>query len=141
MKRIIDIHMHVIPDADDGPDTMEEALELLRRSSEQGVTDIIATSHDSAFFGKAEQTVLKYLDLKRAAAEANIPVSLYLGAELYLDLKHMESDILPKLKDGSYSTLNGTKYVLVEFSTREREEDICACLDCLLEEGYYSETG
>ena len=40
-----DWHAHVLPGVDDGPDTPEEAIEMLRMSAAQGVKKIFATSH------------------------------------------------------------------------------------------------
>ena len=42
---IYDLHNHLLPSIDDGPDDMEETLEIVRISSNQGVKFILATPH------------------------------------------------------------------------------------------------
>ena len=43
--RYIDIHSHIIPQVDDGSQTMEESLEMLRMEAEQGAMYVFLTSH------------------------------------------------------------------------------------------------
>jgi protein-tyrosine phosphatase len=42
---MIDIHCHILPNMDDGAQSMAEALEMARLAVQSGVTDIIATPH------------------------------------------------------------------------------------------------
>jgi protein-tyrosine phosphatase len=42
---MIDLHCHVLPGIDDGPETMQEAIELARGASADGITTIVATPH------------------------------------------------------------------------------------------------
>lgn len=44
---MIDLHCHILPGIDDGPDTMEETLELARVAVAAGTTTVIATPHVS----------------------------------------------------------------------------------------------
>lgn len=46
---MIDIHIHVIPEVDDGADHIEEAMEMIDIAARQGVDAFIATPHSSAF--------------------------------------------------------------------------------------------
>lgn len=43
--RMIDLHTHVLPAVDDGPDVIDESVELLRAAAEQGTTVMAATPH------------------------------------------------------------------------------------------------
>ena len=40
-----DLHTHIIPGVDDGSDSLEESLEMIRQMREQGVLNIVATPH------------------------------------------------------------------------------------------------
>ena len=40
-----DLHTHIIPGVDDGSDSLEESLEMIRQMREQGVINIVATPH------------------------------------------------------------------------------------------------
>jgi protein-tyrosine phosphatase len=42
---MIDLHTHVLPGIDDGPDEIDESLDLLRAAAEQGTTLMAATPH------------------------------------------------------------------------------------------------
>lgn len=42
---MVDIHTHILPSLDDGAETLQESLSLLRELKEQGVNHIIATPH------------------------------------------------------------------------------------------------
>lgn len=42
---MIDLHSHVLPGLDDGPDTMDESLDFVRASAAQGTTVLAATPH------------------------------------------------------------------------------------------------
>ena len=45
---MIDLHCHVLPGIDDGPETMDGSLELARAASAQGTTVLVATPHVAA---------------------------------------------------------------------------------------------
>jgi protein-tyrosine phosphatase len=45
MRSVIDLHCHVLPGIDDGPPTIEAALEMAREAQRDGITTIAATPH------------------------------------------------------------------------------------------------
>ena len=40
-----DLHTHILYDIDDGSNSLEESLEILKQASLNGVTDIVLTPH------------------------------------------------------------------------------------------------
>src|SRR5690606_26504854 len=42
---MIDLHAHLLPGVDDGPDTWDEAIAMVRMAAEEGITAMAATSH------------------------------------------------------------------------------------------------
>ena len=44
-RMLIDLHSHVLPEFDDGSQSLEMSLAMLRREAEQGVDAVCATSH------------------------------------------------------------------------------------------------
>ena len=42
---MVDIHTHILWAVDDGPKQMEETMQLLEQAVDEGITEIIATSH------------------------------------------------------------------------------------------------
>lgn len=45
MTNIIDFHTHILPEIDDGSQSIKESIQLVKKLSEQGVKTIIATPH------------------------------------------------------------------------------------------------
>lgn len=78
---MIDVHSHILPGVDDGSASVEESLELLRLSRQQGVKLLFATPHFSA----AKEDPASFLARRKAAA-----------AQLSLD-----PDTMPRLRLGA----------------------------------------
>lgn len=116
---MIDIHSHILPEVDDGSENIFQSLEMLKAAEQQGITDIVLTPHYRAdYLTKRADLEQKFEMLKSAAKKDGINVSLYLGQEIYAF-----RDIIKWLKEGKLLSMNGTKYVLVEFSVKQ-EMDI-----------------
>ena len=109
---MIDIHCHILPYIDDGAKNMDEAIKLCEIARDNGINKIIVTPHVSClddidgFLGEREVLIE---ELRAALKFYNIDVEIYPGAELYVDDDVFFSGDLTKL------TLNGSKYILVEF--------------------------
>lgn len=61
---MIDFHSHILPGVDDGPETTEESLSMLRAGFRQGVDLVVSTSH---FYG-SEEYPREFLERRNAAA-------------------------------------------------------------------------
>ena len=109
---MIDIHSHLLYGIDDGSRSIVESAYIIKSLSEIGYTDIILTPHfinDSSYMSTRENN-LDLLDrLKVELVKHQIPVNLYLGNEIYID-----SDIIKLFKEGIISSLNDSKYLLIE---------------------------
>ncbi len=134
-NQIIDIHMHILPELDDGAQKWEEALAMARMSVASGVGVVLATSHSR----ERGQESLKYLAryvrtlnrLRRLLAEHQIPLQIGAGMEIMADGHAAE-----RLDTGEVLSLNKTRYVLVEFETDSPVRFIYRELDRLLDRGY-----
>lgn len=85
---MIDLHSHVLPGIDDGPQTIEGGLDILRSAEADGITRIAATPHVRHDFPTTpEQMELALAQLREAAGD--IAVDLLSGGEL--DLEYTES--------------------------------------------------
>ena len=107
-----DIHAHIIFGVDDGSDSLKTSLKLIEMEYKDGIRDIIATPH----FG------VRNMEYDPKLAEANFKILQDEVGKSYHDLKLYQGNeifILPGfadgLSDGMSKTLNGTKYVLIEF--------------------------
>ena len=134
-RKMIDIHMHLIPGVDDGAENMEMALLMMLRAREQGISQIIATPHSEVFRYSKEGGKIIYRRLVDAAAKAFPDVKLYLGCEVYCEAGIMDQ-VLEALDSGRYPTMNGTKYVLMEFSQWVYPENTVSCVEALVKGGY-----
>ena len=109
---MIDIHSHLLFGVDDGSRTLEESVHVIKKLSEVGYTDIILTPHyinDSTYVSTREENLDVLKRLKVGLIRNNVNVNLYLGNEIYID-----SEIANLLKNNIISTLNDTKYLLIE---------------------------
>lgn len=112
MTGMYDVHCHILPNVDDGAETMEIAIQLLRKEYQDGVRSIILTPHyRRGMFETPMETILdRYEKLKQAASD--IDIRLFLGCEYHVNMNITES-----LRTGKRPTLGGTPYVLCEFSS------------------------
>lgn len=111
---MIDCHSHIIPNIDDGAESVEMAMEMLKQSAKHGVTDIISTSH---CYPRYAQSIDHFLEkrtngfemLKDAIKESNIDVPrIHLGSEVNMITDIAEFSNISKL------CIEDTKYILIE---------------------------
>ena len=111
---MIDIHCHIIYGVDDGAFGLSESVEMARVAHESGTTDMIATPHANApdlepnTWGEDLESRLDKIN--NAIYNANIPVTVHPGQELFCS-----GDIVKRVKQGEFITLNKSRYILVEF--------------------------
>ena len=134
-RNMIDIHMHLIPGVDDGAEDMEMALVMMIRAKEQAISRIIATPHSEAFHFSKQDIRVIFQRLKATAAKVCPDMKLYLGCEVYCEADIMEQ-VLELLDSGMYPTMNGSKYVLMEFSQWVYPENTVPCVDAMVNAGY-----
>lgn len=128
---MIDIHAHVLPFVDDGSKSFAQSLEMLKQAVSQGVTDMVLTPHfDKNYKTSKEQLTCTFKSLVSQVKDANININLYLGREIYVDC-----DVKKLIASDEVLTLNGTKFVLIEFDTNE-DFDIAEAVYELTKTGY-----
>jgi protein-tyrosine phosphatase len=113
MKRLIDIHNHLIPKFDDGPRSMEESITMLQQAESQGITDVFATSHFPEYISDATEIDYfgKLQNLREESLARGIGVNIYSGAEIFYH-RQMEYTV----RSSKVGTLGGFgQYVLLEF--------------------------
>lgn len=109
--QLIDIHCHILPRVDDGPDSVEEARKLLQSMYEEGVRRIIVTPHyrPDMFEASMKRVWKHFLGMRKLAA--GMGIRLYLGCEYYRN-----SEIVDLLSQKKRPAMAGSDYVLIEFS-------------------------
>ncbi len=110
---MIDIHIHLLPGVDDGPETLEESVEMCRAALASGCDALIATPHQRREWSNQDPESLRRL-LRRVQEAVGSSPRLYLGAEVRVD-----SGLLEELEADEHTGLlglGGSRYLLVEFS-------------------------
>ena len=110
--KMIDIHNHLLFDTDDGVKTINDSIDVLNDLSNYGITDVILTPHyisGTKYNSTIKDNLKKLRELRNVLDKNNININLYLGNEIYID-----EDIYDNLKSGAISTMNGTRFILVE---------------------------
>ncbi|HEY5058863.1 MAG TPA: CpsB/CapC family capsule biosynthesis tyrosine phosphatase [Gaiellaceae bacterium] len=80
---MIDLHSHVLPGIDDGAETLEGSLEILRAAAESGIAQIAATPHVRDDYPTTPETMERGVaDLNAAARAAGVAVEVLTGGEL-----------------------------------------------------------
>lgn len=84
---MIDLHCHILPGLDDGPSSIEEALEMCRIAFEDGIRTIVATPHmlNGMFPVEREAIFEAFLRLFETLTQKSIPIRILPGADVHLD--------------------------------------------------------
>ncbi len=134
MKKLIDIHAHILPGMDDGSDSLETSMRMLRCAAQDGISAIILTPHNKPGHRHTRLDMLAdgMERLREMLSEEAVSMELYLGSELYY-----RSGILEELQNNTAGTMAGSRYVLVEFNPMEDYDYIRNGIYSLQTGGYY----
>lgn len=130
-----DLHCHILPGVDDGAASLSDALQMADMAAQSGVSAIVATPHcNLPYAGRSN-----YLDadllgrvvaLRSAIEQAQIPVRLYAGAEVFCTPE--VEDLLAQEK---LMTIAGSRYLLTEFYFDESVSFMDCCLSAISRKG------
>ena len=111
---LIDIHCHILPKVDDGPDSVEEPLKILKDMRRQGIKHIIVTPHyrPEMFEPSMKRVIYSYRHLRDIAYEMGVSMSL--GCEYYRN-----EQIIDHMDNRKRPSMAGSRYVLIEFSMND----------------------
>lgn len=128
---MIDIHTHILPNLDDGADSIEESLAMAELAADSGTRGIVASSHGNLGGYTLKDYFQAFMNFRKILKEERIPLEVYPGMEVFMDEHAIE-----RLKKEELLTINNTEYVLVEFSFQEHLWVVNEYLQVLLEEGF-----
>ena len=111
---LTDIHCHMLPKIDDGPDSVQEVRALLAGACAQGVRRIIVTPHFRPEMFEASMKRIRYSYSRMKELAGEMGMHLKLGCEWYRN-----EDMVRLLKEKERPSLAGSRYVLIEFSTND----------------------
>jgi len=119
--QFIDVHCHLLPGIDDGSSSIVETVEMLRIAHKRGTRGIVATPHafqpmfasfsSVALCGAFSRMMEEVKDLSSYADHSFLKeMKVFLGAE-----NLVTPEFLQALENREVLTLNGSRYLLVEF--------------------------
>lgn len=129
---ITDLHSHILFGIDDGADTIDESVDMLKMAEKQGVINLFCTSHHwQSVPADYEQN---FALLKERVKREGININLYTGMEILCEDDSYFSETLRDIKNGTVRTLNNTDYVLLEMSPFMDAEDVYDCVNTVFEQ-------
>lgn len=128
-----DIHIHALYGVDDGAKTEAEMQAMVDASYADGVRVMCVTPHfHPGYFGENSSKIESAFQTLTYYVQQRYPqMELYLGNEL-----RYSHNCISWLQSGQCHTLNGTQFVLVDFSDAAEQRSISNGLECLLNAGY-----
>lgn len=106
---MIDLHSHILPELDDGAQSLLDSLAMARMAVDSGTVAMVATPH--CIDDRTQEVFAAWQLLQEALIEHNIPLKLFPGMEIF-----GTPDTARLLREGRLFTLNGSRYPLIEFS-------------------------
>lgn len=130
---MIEIHAHILPELDDGVQTLQESLLLGIEYQKAGFSSIVATPHikDGEYTNNLENITTSVEVLNIEFALGGLTIDVYSGAEYYMDIR-----ILKDLQKGSIVTLGDSEYVLIEFPQYQIPKYAKTIISILRKSGY-----
>jgi protein-tyrosine phosphatase len=107
---MIDIHCHILPGIDDGPEKIETTLEMLSMAEKDGITHIVATPHYRCQDVPTIQDIENSVGLVRRELERNgLTIRLLMGADIRLTY-----ELIACMSDRAIPSINDSRYFLLE---------------------------
>jgi protein-tyrosine phosphatase len=107
---LIDIHSHILPGLDDGAQTLEISVAMLRLAVASGTTDIVATPHANLEFTFDPDLIEhKVAELQGAAGPSP---RIHRGCDFHLTMENIDDALAHPAK----YAINHKSYLLIEFS-------------------------
>lgn len=108
---MIDMHSHILPNIDDGSQSLETSIQMLKEAYDAGFTSVISTSHyieESWCTSKKEREKL-IEEINKKLKEEAVNIKIYNGAEAYVS-----TNLNKLIKEADLPTINETRYLLME---------------------------
>jgi protein-tyrosine phosphatase len=107
---MVDIHCHILPGIDDGPESWEMSSEMCRVAGEDGISHIVATPHNNDFFAYDRDRFTELLGQLHDAADGKLTFSL--GCDFHFSYDNIQDALAHPRR----YTIGDSQYLLVEFS-------------------------
>ena len=108
--KLVDIHSHILPGLDDGAESLDDAVSMVKMAAEAGTTDIVASPHANDRYAYHPETVhAKVAELQQACVAG---IRIHWGCDFHLSYGNIQD----ALQNPTKYTINGGRYLLIEFS-------------------------
>ena len=110
---MIDFHSHIVYGVDDGSQSLDSSIKIIREAKIAGFDKIILTPHYMEdYYIVDKKDITKRINIiKQECREENIEIELYQGNEIYIS-NHIDEFI----KQNLACSINDSRYVLFETS-------------------------
>ena len=125
-EKVIDIHCHILPELDDGPQRMEISLAMASKAAQDGIRVIIATPHTDGTTVNSITVAAKVSELNNELTQHSIPLEVVAGYEIPY---HLVADL------ATTHTLSESNYVLIEFPHTYVPKDAISTIYNLIAQG------
>lgn len=109
---MIDLHCHILPGLDDGPDDLREAMRMCDMAAADGIETIVATPHNlNGLYGNDREKIMDAVSSFREIASKNgLRLDILPGADT-----HMAAELYDEIEKGNITTINDRgKFLLLE---------------------------
>jgi len=132
-RKLADIHTHILPGVDDGSPDMDTSMRMVDVAYNEGTRRLFLTPHYMSGHNDYEPSSLKsrFAEVEQEVKRVYPDMELYLGCEVYYT-----SGVIEDLRAGLIETMAGSRYVLVEFSPKDRFEKIYQATREITNAGY-----
>ncbi|MCX2576272.1 tyrosine-protein phosphatase [Pedobacter sandarakinus] len=127
-----DVHSHIIPGVDDGAQTLNDSLALVKKLKAVGYQKLIATPHIMAdYYRNTPDTIKRGLEqLRKGVDELQLDIEIDAAAEYYLD-----ETLEKKVREKDVLTF-GNQYLLFELSYVNAPKNLIDFIKTIQDAGY-----
>ena len=131
-RGVIDLHTHILPGIDDGPETVEGSLELARAAFAAGTRTLVATPHINRAYDVDPPRVREAAErLRDRLVQEGIELELLTGGEI-------STGRLPRLSDDELGALRlgDGPYLLIEAPLTSGAWQLTEIVERLIDDGH-----
>jgi len=113
---MIDLHCHILPNVDDGSQSLEESLEMAERAVEDGIQAMVATPHtlNGVNTNGVEEVLSGVAALQETLTANHLDLKLHPGADI-----HLCTDMVQRIRSREACTIDDAgKYILLELPSQ-----------------------
>ncbi|GAB3922562.1 tyrosine-protein phosphatase [Mucilaginibacter myungsuensis] len=129
---MVDMHSHVLPGIDDGAQTVEESIYLIKKMMDLGIKKVIATPHVMVDMYRNTPDIINdaLARLQQALKQEGIAIPVEAAAE------HMFDEGFEEKIDNGQLMVMKTGHVLFEFSFIQKPYNLIPVIQKLVDKGY-----